>query len=516
MMYLVDSYIFSRSFARIVDSAGSDIGYGATVDSSGNVYLAGEYNGTPTIKDQSGNSLGTLPASTVQAAFLCKFDSSGTYQWSRIIDGSSDQIGLAVACDTTGNVYISGTYNGSPSIKTQNGTVLATLPADLSTSGAFAAKFDSSGTYLYSRLVDSTTGDCSMNGVACDASQNMYVCGSYTSGTVYVRTASNTNAYANIATLPSRDGGGAGVGPAFLCKFNSSGTYQYARIIDSAAATSGYGVICDSSSNVYFTGNHAGTTINIKNSTSSNVVTTVATLPPPVASSQAFCSKFNSSGTYLYSRLVDGTSTDVSYSATSDPTGAMYFCGLYISTGTGYIRTSSNANVYANVAQLPSVSNGAAFASKFDASGSYQYSRLVDSVSTTTGDYGYSVTCDPSGNMYLAGNYTGTPSIRAVNSSNVASTISSLPASSAANSAAFVSKFDSSGTYQYSRIVDSIGVDQARSVACDSSGNLFLAGRYNGTPDIENQAGTVLGSLPASTSDAAFLIKFSPDGAYTA
>jgi hypothetical protein len=43
------------------------------------MYLAGYYTGTPTIKDQANNLLGTLPASTGNAAFLCKFNPDGTY-----------------------------------------------------------------------------------------------------------------------------------------------------------------------------------------------------------------------------------------------------------------------------------------------------------------------------------------------------------------------------------------------------------------------------------------------------
>jgi hypothetical protein len=37
------------------------------------MYFTGYYIGTPTIKDENGNSIGTLPTSSESAAFMCKF-----------------------------------------------------------------------------------------------------------------------------------------------------------------------------------------------------------------------------------------------------------------------------------------------------------------------------------------------------------------------------------------------------------------------------------------------------------
>ena len=89
-------YAVPITFARIVDSAGADLGLSVTTDSFRNVYFSGYYNtGTPTIKDQTGNFLGTLPTSAgTDVAFVCKFDSNGNYQYSRIVD-SAGKIGRA-------------------------------------------------------------------------------------------------------------------------------------------------------------------------------------------------------------------------------------------------------------------------------------------------------------------------------------------------------------------------------------------------------------------------------------
>jgi uncharacterized protein (DUF2147 family) len=514
MTAVIDSYTYellaTPQFARIVDSTGADEGRGVVTDSDENVYIAGFYSGSPIIKNQSGTSLGTLPASAGgTAAFVCKFDSSGTYQYSRIVDGAGTDVGYSVACDSSGNMYLAGQYRNIPTIKNQSGTSLGTLPATAGFGVAFVCKFDSSGTYQYSRIVDSSSGEEYGYSVTCDSTGNMYLSGSY-DGTPTIKAVNSSNVSTNIGTLPASVGGSV----AFVCKFDSSGTYQYSRIVDSGGNDNGYSVTCDSTGNMYLSGSYDGTPT-IKAVNSSNVSTNIGTLPASAGGAAFFC-KFDSSGTYQYSRIVDTTSSEIGYSVTCDSSGNMYLAGQNGSaSGTTPIKDQSGTTL----GTLPATPGGAAFVCKFDSSGTYQYSRIVDG--EAGGDVGYSVTCDSSGNMYVSGRYTaGTTTIKAVNSSNVSTNIGTLPASAGTfDFAAFVCKFDSSGNYQYSRIVDSGGNDIGYSVTCDSTGNMYLAGTYNLTPTIKavnsSNVSTNIGTLPASAgSSVAFLVKFDPDGNY--
>ena len=276
--------------------------------------------------------------------------------------------------------------------------------------------------------------------------------------------------------------------------------------MDGTGEDAGLSVTCDSSGNMYLAGQYTQTpTIRAVNS--SNVSTNVGRLPASAGGVVAFASKFDSSGTYQYSRILDGTGAEIGYSVACDSSGNMYLAGQYVGTPT--IKAVNSSNVSTNIATLPaSAGGGVAFASKFDSSGTYQYSRIVDGTGSETG---ISVTCDSSGNMYLAGQYVGTPTIK----NQSGTSLGTLPASSGGSAAAFVCKFDSAGTYQYSRIVDGTGIEIGYSVTCDSSGNMYLAGQYTQTPTIKDQSGTSLGTLPASAgSSAAFLIKFDPDGNY--
>jgi hypothetical protein len=506
-------------YSRIVDGIGNEFGYSVACDSSGNMYLAGLYgSGAPTLKDQNGTSLGTLPApSGGTVAFVSKFDSSGTYQYSRIVDGGGNEFGRSVACDSSGNMYLAGYYDTSaPTIYNQNGTSLGTLPAPSSGAAVFACKFDSSGNYLYSRIVDGTGNDFGYS-VACDSSGNMYIAGYY-SGSSTIKDQAGTG----LATLPTPIGGQS----AFVCKFDSSGTYQYSRLVDSTNNDLGQSLACDSSGNMYLAGYYTTTTANIRYASSSNVFSNVATLPTPIGGESVFVCKFDSSGTYQYSRIVDGTGSEIGYGVACDSSGNMYIGGAY---GTGLvvptIRYVTSSNVVSNVATLQAASSTyGAFVSKFDSSGTYQYSRLIDGAAN---DYGWSVACDSSGNMYFSGEYLRSPIIYSVNTSNVSNIIGYLPQASGdtANAAAFVIKFDSSGNYNpvqrtspatFARIVDGTGNNNGFSVACDSSGNMYIGGSYdNSASTIKTQAGTGIATLPAPSSfSSGFVSKFDSSGNY--
>ena len=496
-------------YSRTIDSTGSDIGYGVACDSSGNVYFVGNYTGTPTIKDQAGTSLGTLPLSQGGSAFICKFDSSGTYQYTRIVDAGGNDIAWSVVCDSSNNMYFAGTYRGTPNIKDQSNNILGTLPAGTTTQATFTCKFNSSGTYQYSLIVDATTTE-DLRSISCDSSGNIYFAGAYdTASNIIYR--SNSNVSTTVATLPATAGGN----DAFVCKFDNTGTYQYTRIVSTTGVDFSYGVTCDSSSNMYFVGYYTGTP-NIITLNSSNVAATVGTLPVS-AGNAAFMCKFDSSGTYQYSLVVDASGSDIGFGVTCDSSNNVYLTGQY--NGTPNIIYRSNSNVSTTVGTLPASTGNAAFMCKFNSSGTYQYSRIIDSVGT---DIGYGVACDSSGNVYITGVYDGstTPLVKDQNGTVLAY----LPLNSSKTNAAFVIKFDSSGNYtppdlpisnnRFFRVMDAAGTDTGYIVACDSSGNVYQACVYNGTPTIKNQVGTSLGTLPASSGDAGCVLKFNTTGTY--
>ena len=147
-------------------------------DSAGNIYATGWYYGSITFGST------TLTALQNSDAFLVKLNSSGVVQWATsygIIAGNGIDSGgdtsYAVACDAADNVIIAGKFQQVISFD-NNQTFLG---SHWSGSHQFIAKFNSSGTHLWSKAYAGITGNGNLAtwifGIATDASNNIYASG---------------------------------------------------------------------------------------------------------------------------------------------------------------------------------------------------------------------------------------------------------------------------------------------------------------------------------------------------
>ncbi len=98
----------------------SDGGLGVAVDASGNVYLTGWFHGP--VDFDPGNGVDNHTSNGYSDVFLSKFDPSGTFNWARTWGGSYwlDK-GRGVAVDGSGNVYVTGLFDGIVDFDTGSG-----------------------------------------------------------------------------------------------------------------------------------------------------------------------------------------------------------------------------------------------------------------------------------------------------------------------------------------------------------------------------------------------------------
>jgi hypothetical protein len=499
-MNVIDSYIYALInssngnvdwIARIGGAGASDIGYSITTDSSGNVYVTGSYNSAPlTAFNASGTSFGTtLVNSGGTDVFIVKYDSSGTVQWVARAGGSSNDPQSHITTDSSGNVYITGSYGSSPlTAYNASGTAFGTTLPIIGGTDVFIVKYDSSGTVQWvARAGASSTTNDDGNSISTDSSGNVYITGRYLPGPL---TAYNATGTAFGTTLPNS----STQYDVFIIKYNSSGTVQWvAKSGNITTADEGNSITTDSSDNVYITGYYA-TSLTAYNADGTAFGTTLSNS----GNNDVFIIKYNSSGTVQWVARAGSTGSDIGNSITTDSSDNVYITGSY-NTG---VLTAYNATGTAFGTTLSSPGGNDVFIIKYNSSGTVQW---VARAGSTGSDIGNSISTDSSDNVYITGSYANP--LTAYNATGTAFG-TTLPLTGSTD--VFIIKYNSSGTVQWVSRIAGAGADIGNSITTDSSGNVYVTGSYSSNPlTVYNSSGTAFGTtLPLGTGTDVFVVKY--------
>jgi len=252
--------------------------------------------------------------------------------------GTAGEIAEAygVAVDARGSVYVAGPTTGGLDGNTRTGNT-----------DAFIAKYDSIGTKLFTKQTGTIGAVTQPNGVAVDASGNVYVAGN---------------------TL-------AGSFDAFLLKYDSTGTKLYTKQTGTTGANTCANVVAvDASGNVYVVGNTTG-------GLDENTL---------AGSYDAFITKYDPAGTKVYTRQT-GTigSNTFGRGLAVDASGNVYMAG--------YTSGGLDGNIQAGSFD--------AFVIKYDPTATKLYTKQIGIAGADTKAFGVAV--DASGNAYMAGYTSG-------------------------------------------------------------------------------------------------------------
>lgn len=147
-------------------------------DAAGNIYIASTFN-IPSM------TIGTYTLTNTSSGhsdpFVAKYSPSGTAIWASSIGGTLDDVAMALAVTSTGNVYIAGGFKSAS--MTVGSSVLTGYPS-IVPGTAYIAKFSPSGTPLWGQAAGVHTGWSRSTGLAADASGNVYMSGMYTDTSV--------------------------------------------------------------------------------------------------------------------------------------------------------------------------------------------------------------------------------------------------------------------------------------------------------------------------------------------
>jgi hypothetical protein len=318
----------------------------AVTDAASNIYVIGYFLGTVDL------GCGNMVSAGVADAFVVKYNASGVCQWSNRYGNASNQNGNDIAIDSSGNLYVTGYFNGQITFGAT--TLIAAGGQDV-----FLAKLNAAGVAQWAKGFGDVSNQVGF-GVAVDASSNVLLTGTFQGG---------INLGGSLLSS-------AGLGDVFVAKFSTAGTHLWSARYGDTADQNGSDVALDAAGNVFLTGFNSGSM-----TFGSTVITTAG-------GSDAYLAKLSPAGTPIWAKSLGGAGNQGAIAVAVDAFGSPAIAGpLNGSTdfGGGTLTSAGSVDI---------------FVAKYDPSGAYLWSRRFgDPSNQTVRNMGI----DPSGNLLVTG-----------------------------------------------------------------------------------------------------------------
>jgi hypothetical protein len=260
--------------------------------------------------------------------------------------------------------------------------------------------------------------------------------------------------------------------------------------------------VADGAGNLYVVGSFIGTVDFDPDPVKSDIHTSSG------GSIDAFLSKFDPDGNFLWAKTWGGSGRDVAYGVGVDSLGNAYVVGPYRNT----VDFNPDPAVTENHTSNAGAENNI-YVNKFSADGTYQWVRTWG---PTSGAEAYTVVVNGD-YLYVVGDFSGNQTDFNPWGSHDWHQ-NHLPTTGPVLFDAFLSKFDLNGNFQWARTWGGEGYDDGPGVAVDRSGNVYVAGMYASTTINFDPAGGSAGlGHPAHDSGIIvdiFLSKFDANGVF--
>lgn len=275
-------------------------------------------------------------------------------------------------------------------------------------------------------------------------------------------------------------------GDGYITKMDSSGNIIWAKSIEGTgfAGVEANAITTDLSGNIYITGTFFGSV-----DFDPGAATMIFFSDYDV---WIFVLKLDASGNLIWARQMSGDGSGNNYAFSNDI--AIDLSGNVYTTGALYGVLDFDPGTA--IVNISSTGSEDIFISKLNSSGDFVWAKQIGGANDN--DQSQSLVLDASGNVYAAGNFSGTVDF------DPGSTTFNL---NSTNGGGFVLKMTAGGNFVWAK---QIGGGPS-SVKTDDSDHLYISGEFNGTRDFDPGAGIV--NLVAQSMDI-FITKWDTSGNY--
>lgn len=392
------------------------------------------YLGPDSFTYKAGDGQAESPAAIVNITVT----EPATIGWAKSFGSSGTDYVKALAADTSGNIFVTGSFTGIVDFDPGQATRLF---QSAGRQDIFLSKFASNGDLLWTITIGGNQNDQG-TALTVDGSGNVYLIANF-AGTIFF-TAGNQN----IPPLTSR--GGTDV---LIAKFSPQGTFLWARQIGGPGNDNGTTAATDLAGNLTV-GGAFNQTVDFDPASTEDKITSAG-------KADGFITRFTAMGEYLWTITYGGPDDDDVVAVCFDATYNMLVAGNF--------KVTMNLDALGGVSPVNSTGDSDIFLVKLQSDGTFIWGRTLGGPGT---DVVTAMKCNQFGNIFFGGSFQQTVDFDP-GSVTVLKT-------AAGETDAFVSSINATGNYQWVYIVTGAGRETITSLALGAAPTLYVTGTFSG------------------------------------
>ncbi|MFC2137198.1 CARDB domain-containing protein, partial [Bacteroidota bacterium] len=413
-------------WAKAAEGDDTDMGKSVATDLTGNVYITGYFEdssltvGATTLTNNGGDDI-----------FIIKYSDSGNVLWAKSVGTTSDESGMGIATDASGNVYVTGNYN----------TPIVFGATVLYSSGGgdiFLTKYNPNGDVLWATKIGGAYLEY-VNDITVDVSNNVYITGCFTSPDISVDD-----------IILYNNGGNNEENDILIAKYDNSGNILWAKSVGGTADDQANAISTDLNGNFYITGDYKSTSVFFGDTTLTNGSSTY---------SKAYIAKYNTDGNAIWAISSYLSQNAFGKDVTIDESGNIYATGYYNGSSLNFESWEYTPNTLYNSSATPYIDD--IYIVKFDNKGNVLWTRSGEG---NKYDYAYGITTDATGNVY--------------NTGYAYSSISFGDIDLIGGGIIYVVKYDSNGNIMWAKSAGGNGDDYAYDIISDPNDDVYITGAF--------------------------------------
>ena len=461
----------AQNFLWAKQIAGSSYAQGiyTTADAMGNSISVGNFQNTPDFDPSAGTY--TLSSQGSLDIYISKLDNAGNFLWAKQIGGKMFDAARAITVDKANNIYVIGNYQDTVDF---NPSPLPTDTFFMIPAGGtdfFVCKLSPTGKFIWAKSFGGLNLD-NGNNITVDAASNLILVGNF-----------DGTADFNPGTLPADTFFMHAVGTdALITKLDSAGHFIWAKQINGTQYNYALSVVTDAANNIFYTGQVYGRA----DFNPDTLAADTFFITPATGVEDVFVSALNASGNFMWAKSFAGNTNASGNSISIDTHNNLIVCGGF----SGVVDFNPDT-LAADTFKLTAVGNTTdIFIAKLNPQGKFRWAGGIGGNNT---DIAFQVTTNSADEVYTIGNFGTTvdfdPDTLAADTFNL---------TTFGGGDIFVSRFDSTGAFQWVKQMGGSGADYGKSICLGPNASFFATGYFSTTADFNASPATY--TLTASPS----------------